>query len=104
MAQKTRVYYEFRTIQTDQVLVLDKPAQITFQTLGGLLAGSVVINNFYVLNTKQDSADPGGPGNNFELILNNNVNEIDVTNYQIRFTGTGITLVVIIKYYEQPDK
>ena len=101
MAQKTPIIYEFRIINSDQVLVLDKPAQITFQLLG--VAGqSVVINNTFVLLTRTESLQVPYKAP-WELVLENNVNEIDITNYVIRFIGTP-SLYLIIKYYEQPDK
>jgi hypothetical protein len=101
MAQKTRVIYEFRTIQTNQVLVLDNPAQITFLCIGTIGQG-VIINENYNLTTRTESLQAPFKAP-FELILNNNVNELDVTTYNIRFIGTP-TLNLIIKYYEQPDK
>ena len=103
MAEKTRVYYEFRQINTDQVLILDRPAQVTFQAFGLALGQKVIINNSYTLISRLESLDLLSGIYNSELILNNNLNEIDVTNYQIRFTGTSILLVVIIKYYENPN-
>ena len=101
MAQKTRILYEFRTIQTNQVLVLDKPAQITFLCIGTLGQG-VIINENYNLATRTESLQAPFKSP-FELTLSNNVNELDVTTYNIRFIGTP-TLTLIIKYYEQPDK
>tara|TARA_R110000868_G_C10601522_1_gene740538 strand:+ start:126 stop:431 length:306 start_codon:yes stop_codon:yes gene_type:complete len=101
MALKTKVLYEFRIINTDQVLVLDKPAQITFQLIG--VAGQgVVINNTYNLLTRTESLQVPFKAP-WELVLENNVNEIDITNYVIRFIGTP-ALYLIIKYFEQPDK
>jgi hypothetical protein len=100
MAQKTKILYEFRQIQTDQILVLDNPASVWFQMLG--FGGFVTINNNYRLQSFQDSNSPAGLFD-WQLKLDNNVNELDVTNYVIRFAGTG-SLNIIIKYYEQPDK
>ena len=102
MAQKTRVLYEFRQIQTDQVLVLDRPASVWFQMLGS--GGFVTINNNYRLQSYLESNSPLGLFD-WQLKLDNNVNELDVTNYIIRFAVPGIvSLNLIIKYYEQPDK
>ena len=102
MAQKTKVLYEFRQIQTDQILVLDNPASITFQMLGS--GGFVTINNLHRLQSYAESNSPLGLFD-WQLTLNNNVNELDVTNYSIRFAVPGIvSLNLIIKYYEQPDK
>ena len=104
MAEKTKVYYEFRQISTDQVLVLDKPAQVTFQLWGPLGSNTCIINNAYILVNRLDSLDILGGGKyDWQVVLNNNQNEIDVTNYQIRFNGTGNILMVIIKYYENPS-
>jgi hypothetical protein len=101
MALKTRILYEFRTINTNQVLVLDKPAQITFQLIG--VAGQgVIINENYTLLTRTESLQAPFKSP-WELTLYNNVNELDVTNYNLRFIGTP-TLTIIIKYFEQPDK
>ena len=101
MALKTRILYEFRTINTNQVLVLDKPAQITFQLIG--VAGQgVIINENYNLQTRTESLQAPFKSP-WELVLNNNVNELDVTNYNLRFIGNP-TLTIIIKYFEQPDK
>lgn len=101
MALKTKILYEIRQIQTDQILVLDKPASLRFEVLGSAV-GFVVINNIYRLQPFLESNSALGVAN-WYLDLNNNVNEIDVTNYNIRFTGPAV-LIVIIKYYEQPDK
>jgi hypothetical protein len=101
MAQKTRVLYEIRQIQTDQILVLDNPASIRFEVLGSAV-GFVIINNNYRLQPFTESNSALGSANWF-LEFNNNVNELDVTAYSIRFNTTAV-LTIIIKYYEQPDK
>lgn len=98
MAIKTPILYEFRQITTDQILVLDNPASVWFQMLG--VGGFVTINNLYRLQSFQDSNSPLGLFD-WQLKLDNNVNELDVTNYIIRFAGTG-SLNLIIKYYENP--
>ena len=101
MAQKTKVLYEIRQIETDQILVLDKPASVWFQLLGAG-GGFVIINNIYRLEPFQNSNSALGVVD-WQLKLDNNVNELDVTNYTIRFAGAA-QLTIIIKYYEQPDK
>ena len=101
MAIKTKVLNEIRQIQTDQILVLDNPASVRFQVLGSG-AGFVVINNIYRLQPFLESNSPLGVVN-WYLDFNNNVNEIDVTQFTIRFTAP-LNLFIIIKYYEQPDK
>jgi len=101
MAEKTRVYYEFRTISTDQNIIIDKPASITFQCFGVAGLGlRAIINNNYALVPRGDSITPGNFP--FELTLNNNLNEVDVSNYYVRFTG-AVTLRLIIKYFENPN-
>jgi|688.fasta_scaffold987349_2 hypothetical protein len=101
MALKTKILYEIRQIQTDQILVLDKPASVWFQVLGAG-GGFVIINNLYRLEPFQNSNSALGVVD-WQLKLDNNVNELDVTNYTIRFAGAS-QLTIIIKYYEQPDK
>lgn len=101
MAQKTKVYYEFRSFDRDTTLILDKPAQITFQ-VAGLGTDEIIINNTYILRSRGDALN-GTFKYPWELTLNNNVNEIDITNYVIRFTAPGYVLQVIIKYYENPS-
>ena len=49
MAEKTRILYEFRQIQSDQTLVLDNPAMVWFQMLGS--GNFVTINNNYRLQS-----------------------------------------------------
>jgi hypothetical protein len=97
---KNKVYYETRIVQGNQTLVLENPAQITFQCIGGsgIFYGQVQINNTYVLDSSEESFNSNKRP--YELILNNNENEIDVSNYVIRFGGyLGTILRVIIKYY-----
>ena len=96
MAQKTPILYEFRQVTTDQILVLDNPASVWFQMLG--TGGFVTINNIYRLQSYLESNSAAGLFD-WQLKLDNNVNEIDVTNYVLRFAGTG-SLNLIIKYYE----
>jgi len=98
---KNKIYYEFRTIQGNQTLVLEKPAQVTFQLIGGtgILYGQCQINNTYNLETKEASLSTYKFP--WEITLNNNENEIDVNNYIIRFSGyLGNQLRIIIKYYQ----
>lgn len=101
MAQKTKVYYEFRSFDRDTTLILDKPASVTFQ-VAGLGADDIIINNTYILRSRGDSLN-GTFKYPWELTLNNNENETDITNYTIRFTALGYVLQVIIKYFENPN-
>jgi len=103
MAEKTRVYYEFRTVNQDGNIIIDKPASITFQLFAGAGLGyRVNINGAFFLIPRADSLNAPYllP---WELTLNNNENEVDVTNYYVRFTGTP-TLLLIIKYFENPNE
>jgi hypothetical protein len=105
--KKQKVRYEFFNFQTgptglsQQTLVLENPANIKFVCTGtGGANDSVIINNSYELKpigifTTIGSAYP------YELILNNNINEFDVTNYSIRIISpaNSINLKVVVKYY-----
>jgi hypothetical protein len=98
---KNKIYYQFRIVQGNQTLVLEKPAQVTFQLIGGtgIFYGQCQINNTYNLETKEASLSAYKLP--WEITLNNNEKEIDVNNYIIRFSGyLGNQLRVIIKYYQ----
>jgi len=103
MAEKTKVYYEFRTFDRDTTLVLDRPASISFQVLGSG-TDDITINNTYIIRSRQDAFFGTGKYP-WELTFENNVNEIDVTTYSIRWPGTlpAQVLTVIIKYFENPN-
>jgi hypothetical protein len=104
--EKQKVRYEFYNFQTgptgisQQTLVLENPASIKFVCTGtGGGADQVIINNTYIL-CPINVFMTGVPQFPFELILNNNINEIDVTNYSIRITSpaNSINLKVVAKY------
>jgi hypothetical protein len=96
---KKRVYYEFRTLQGNQTLILEKPAQVTFQYLGSIY-GQCHINQGVFLEPRQFSLSSTYKFP-FQVTLNNNENEEDRTIYTIRFFGyLGNQLRAIIKYYE----
>jgi hypothetical protein len=81
---------------TQQTLVLEQPAEVRFYNIsasGG--AGKIIINNIYELTSPVTL--PASPLPT-ELVLKNNLNEIDVTTYQLRLNPTAI-LNVVVKYY-----
>ena len=99
---KIKVFYEFRILQGNQTLILEKPAQVTFQLIGDPppLATQCTINNTYNLIGRVEAYNLNFKFP-FEVVLNNNDNENDVTIYNIRFSGyLGGFLYVIIKYYQ----
>jgi hypothetical protein len=78
--------------------VLNTPASIEFfVTSAGFGAGQVTINNQYNLNTIQEFIT-GTANYDYKLILNNNINEIDVTDYTLFLQGS-CTVQLICKYY-----
>jgi hypothetical protein len=103
-----KVRYEFYSYETgptglfNTTLVLDNPASIKFVLTGtgNTTADFCVINNLY--NLQPINLIVPGPPRIYpsELILNNNFNEIDKTNYTIRIlcnTNT-IQLKIVVKY------
>jgi len=96
--EKTRVIYEFRKLSGSQTLVLDRPAEITFQLFQ--VGEFATINNSYRIQSRQDSLSPVGLFD-WQLSLKNNVNEVDVTQYVINMSSITGILNCIIKYYEK---
>ena len=105
--KKQKVRYEFYNFQTgpsgvsNTTLVLDKPASVKFVVTGaGLGADLVTINNAYQLQSVNLFTTIGSQYP-YELILENNQDEIDITNYSINIfsPANAITLKVIAKYY-----
>lgn len=104
--KKQNVRYEFFNYGASgtilaQTLVLNNPASIKFVLLGS--SGFCTINNVYQLQGSgivfQGGATAQYP---YELNLNNNIGESDVTNYKIVLDGIifgDANLVVICKYY-----
>ena len=98
-----KVRYEFYNFSGNGVLTgrsytlkIESPAQITFTALGGPV-GAVIINKDLVLNCyrMQTLGTATGPS---QITLSNNVNEIDITTYQIICSADAICNVVC-KYY-----
>jgi hypothetical protein len=101
--KKQKVRYEFYEFQgtnaiadTQINLKLENPAQVTFINTGPLTT-LVTINNIFKLNCVGDYVT-GAAAEPYELILSNNQDEIDVTNYSIVIQAGGV-LKVICKYF-----
>jgi hypothetical protein len=94
--RKTRV--EYLSFSTNQTLVLEEPAQVIFMNTGAA-SDRVVINNNLILSSI--AATNGGTAQfPSTFTIKNNANEVDTTNYTIRFVGTADPrLYVMIKYY-----
>lgn len=102
MAEKIEVSYQIYTVNssggqpTTQTLVLNKPASVRFLVLASSPGtGFALINNVYQLNSFVDT-NSGTSFSPSELLLENNDNEIDVTQYTIT---TNCVVKVICKYY-----
>lgn len=96
---KQEVIYEFKVFTEPATLVLNNPAEITFinQGLGG---GICIINNVIRLNNSNNVIN--GIADYYDRItLRPNINEIDTTDYNIRWQGAVGQLVVICKYYRK---
>jgi hypothetical protein len=100
---KSKVRYEFykydgtNPLQPKQyTLVIGTPAKITFTYLSGFPGDVAIINRNFFLNSVTDTNN-GTAQYPSTLVLENNKDEIDVTNYSI-IVGIG-TLVVVCKYY-----
>lgn len=87
---------EFLIISSDQELDLENVIEIEFINVGDT---DVVINNVYQLSRLVNVI--GGTTNfDYKLLLKNNLNEIDVTLYRIRFVLniSNKRLIVRAKY------
>lgn len=87
---------EFLIISSDQELDLENAIEIEFINVGDT---DVVINNVYQLSRLVNVI--GGTTNfDYKLLLKNNLNEIDVTLYRIRFVLNIFNkrLIVRVKY------
>jgi hypothetical protein len=105
---KSNIRYEFYSFETgptgnfSTTLVLNKPASIQF-----ILCGTGNVNDFCVINNLFNLSPIGtliAPRElPFELILNNNLNEIDNTNYTIRIQSplNSVQLKIVCKYLIQ---
>jgi hypothetical protein len=103
--KKQNVKYQFlqyssTTTDTLQVnLVLNGPASVQFICKGPATIGRVLINNIYNLDSVE-SFISGVAKHDYQLILNNNINEIDTTNYTI-LLKPQTTVSIICKYINQ---
>jgi len=101
--KKQKVRYEFYNFQSTSLdfsttLVLNNPASVKFIcTDSNLSNAKTIINNVYVLQGLVDFTN-GTAFYPYELILDNNENEIDVTNYTIKLQPNS-ELQVVAKYY-----
>ena len=92
-----KVEYKFFVYDTDQTLVLSNPAEIRFINVG--IGNIVVINQVFKIQSLTNFMT-GPTIYPYEFNLKTNQNEIDVTQYQIKFQGGGTPrLYVLIKYY-----
>jgi|LakMenE01Jun11ns_1017448.scaffolds.fasta_scaffold9922629_2 hypothetical protein len=109
MKKRQKVRYEFYSYETsvsgnfNVTLTLNNPASVKFilTGIGTLTSDFCTINNLY--NLQPIFLVTPGPPRIFpsELILQNQINEIDVTDYQIRIQNATNTVVlkVVVKYY-----
>lgn len=94
--KKTRV--EYFSYSTNQTIVLEEPAEVIFINTGAV-ADRVVINNNLILSSTL-ATNSGVAQFPSTFTIKNNINEVDTTNYTIRFIGaTDPRLYVIVKYY-----
>ena len=100
---KRKVRYEFfkysgvlGTLTTQVNLKIENPASIKFVCVGPAFTGAL-INNTYFLSPCVDFT-AGATQAPYELVLNNNINEIDITTYSIVLVSDCAVLVVC-KYY-----
>lgn len=101
--KRQKVRYEFFEYQgsapisdTQINLKLENPASVTFVNTGPLNT-LVTINNVYKLNCVGDYVS-GVAAEPYELVLTNNQDEIDVTNYSLIIQSGGVCKV-ICKYF-----
>jgi hypothetical protein len=97
MVEYKKIRNEFLVISSDQELDLENVIEVTFNNISDT---DVVINNAYPLSRLQQIINGV---TNFEnkLVIKNNLNEIDVTTYRIRFVNPAAVnkrLLVIAKY------
>ena len=111
MEKLQKIRYEFLVFNTDSTLILENPLSVEFINNSpepNPAFGDCFINKSIRLVPRwRATASPLGPplsagqySVDYKLTLNNNINEIDVTQYQIRFrVGTLFnSLLVIVKY------
>ena len=101
-SNKVRVRYEFFTysaplgsLVTQVNLKIENPASIRFVSVGPAATVAVVNNTYFLGNIPDFTAGLTPP---YELILENNANEIDVTTYSLKISVNGV-VNVICKYF-----
>ena len=97
MVEYKKIRNEFLIISSDQELDLQNAIEITFVNISDC---DVIINNAYPL-TRLTQIINGSSNFENKLVIKNNLNEIDVTQYRIRFTLPTIPnkrLLIIAKY------
>jgi hypothetical protein len=96
--KKIKTRTEFYFFNRNQTIVLDEPAEIIFINVGAV-GDRIVINNNLTLDSHQTATSVGSQFPS-TYTIRHNPNEIDVTNYTIRFTTLiDPRLFVICKYY-----
>lgn len=105
--RKTKVYYEVfevshPLVDQNKTLVLSNPASIKFIVEGASIAGFnlfVKINEQITLQPYTDTLT-GIASAPYQLLLENNDNELDVTQYQVQVPA-GAVLKIICKYFKE---
>ena len=100
MAEKIEVRYEFYEYTENATIDLYNPASVTFINGATNATNIVSINNVILLQALADN--PLAPSNYAnERVLSNHSNEIDLTQYTIKFNEDPRTnkLWVIAKYF-----
>lgn len=93
---KTRT--EFFFFNRNQTIVLEEPAEVIFINCGAT-GDRLTINNNLTLDSHATTTSVGSQFPN-TYTIKRNPNEIDVTNYTVRFiTTSDPRLIVIAKYY-----
>ena len=97
--KRQQIRYEFFNFEStttpfSTTLNLENPAEIKFYNVSTFAGGKATINNQFIL----DSINAVAPTNPTNLFLTNNVNEYDVTVYQLNLL-VGTNIKVVVKYY-----
>jgi len=96
--KKIKTRTEFYFFNRNQTIVLEEPAEVIFINCSAL-PDRVIINNNLTLDTTL-ATNSGVAQFPSSFTIKHNPNEIDVTNYTIRFVSTtDPRLIVICKYY-----
>ena len=93
-----KVEFKFFVYDTDQTLVLSNPAEVKFLNVGS--GGNIVVINQIFKLQPLETYLAGTSIYPYEYNLKTNLNEIDTTQYQIKFQGGGVArLYVLLKYF-----